>query len=135
MGGKVCLRCFVFCLIQGNFPANNLNFHWRWRWWDQIQDIFLNIFYFRSIFCLNGDCAFAATMLFNANENWIVIRGTFEYKKADNNCYAKAAMKKQWQTWQSPIFSQFINGRLTWKFSPQASNPTLMCERGPAEKI
>ena len=42
---------------------------------------------------------------------------------------------KQWQTWQSPIFSQFINGRLTWKFSPQASNPTLMCERGPAEKI
>ena len=89
----------------------------------------------KNIFCLNGDCAFAATMLFNANENWIVIRGTFEYKKADNNCYAKAAMKKQWQTWQSPIFSQFINGRLTWKFSPQASNPTLMCERGPAEKI
>ena len=72
-------------------------------------------------------------MLFNANENWIVIRATFEYKKADN-CYAKA-MKNQWQTWQSPIFSQFINGRLTWKFGPQASNPTLMCERGPAEKI
>ena len=47
----------------------------------------------RIIFCLNGDCAFASTMLFNANENWIVIRGTFEYKKADNNCYAKAAMK------------------------------------------
>ena len=47
----------------------------------------------KNIFCLNGDCAFAATMLFNANENWIVIRGTFEYKKADNNCYAKAATK------------------------------------------
>ena len=30
---------------------------------------------------------------FNANENWIDIKGTFEYKKADNNCYAKAAMK------------------------------------------
>ena len=29
-----------------NFPANNLNFHWRWRWWDQIQAIFLNLFYF-----------------------------------------------------------------------------------------
>ena len=28
------------------FPANNLNFDWRWRWWDRIQAIFLNIFYF-----------------------------------------------------------------------------------------
>ena len=33
-------------LPQVNFPANNLNFHWRWRWWDQIQAIFLNLFYF-----------------------------------------------------------------------------------------
>ena len=23
-----------------------LNFHWRWRWWDWIQTIFLNLFYF-----------------------------------------------------------------------------------------
>ena len=68
MGGKVSLRCkgktggcqqtfenkkFVditqqcFALLpQGNFPAHNLNFHWRWRWWNQIQAIFLNIFYF-----------------------------------------------------------------------------------------
>ena len=22
---------------QANFPAHILNFHWRWRWWDQIQ--------------------------------------------------------------------------------------------------
>ena len=27
-----------------NFPANNLNFHWRWLDW--IQAIFLNLFYF-----------------------------------------------------------------------------------------
>jgi hypothetical protein len=65
MSGKVCLRCrgktwlglwcqqsfekkkFVditqqcFALLpQVNFPANNLNFHWRWKWWDQIQAIF-----------------------------------------------------------------------------------------------
>ena len=33
-------------LPQVNFPANNLNFHWRRRWRDQIQAIFLNIFYF-----------------------------------------------------------------------------------------
>ena len=32
-------------LPQVNFPANNLNFHWRW--WDQIQAIFLNLFYFK----------------------------------------------------------------------------------------
>ena len=32
---------------QANFPANDLNFHWRWRrWWDQIQAIFLNLFSF-----------------------------------------------------------------------------------------
>ena len=59
MGAKVAQRCqqtfeykkFVviaqqcFALFpQVNFPANNLNFHWRW--WDGIQAIFLNIFYF-----------------------------------------------------------------------------------------
>ena len=36
MCGKVCLR----------FPANNLNFHSRWGWWDWIQAVFLNLFYF-----------------------------------------------------------------------------------------
>jgi hypothetical protein len=45
MGRKVCLRCkgkHMFC-----FPANNLNFHSRWGWWDWIQTIFLNLFYFK----------------------------------------------------------------------------------------
>ena len=69
MGGKVYLRCrgktllgvvnkllktkFVdtiqqclACLPQVNFPTNNLNFHWRWRWWNRIQAIILNLFYF-----------------------------------------------------------------------------------------
>ena len=73
MGGKVCFRCkgkkcwalstsflyskncwqhpAMFCLLpQVNFPANELNFHWRRRWWDQIQAIFLNLFYFTVIF-------------------------------------------------------------------------------------
>ena len=62
MGGKVCLRCKgktllgivdstqqCFALLpQKNFPANNLNFHWSWRWWDRIQAIFLNLFYFKT---------------------------------------------------------------------------------------
>ena len=61
MGGKVCLRCKgktllgdvnkllktksffdisqqCFALLP-NFPTNNLNFHWRWRWWDQIFSV------------------------------------------------------------------------------------------------
>ena len=70
MGRKVCLRCkdktllghcqqtqenkkFVditqqcFDLLpQVNFPANNLNFHWRRKWLDWIQAIFLNLLYF-----------------------------------------------------------------------------------------
>ena len=47
---KVCWHHpAMFCLItSSNFPANDLNFHWRWRWWDWIQAIFLNIFYFNS---------------------------------------------------------------------------------------
>ena len=31
---------------QANFPTHNLNFHWKWRWWDPIRAIFLNLFYF-----------------------------------------------------------------------------------------
>ena len=38
-------QCFAFT-PQANFPAHNLNFHWMWRWWDRIQAIFLNLFYF-----------------------------------------------------------------------------------------
>ena len=66
IGRKVCLRCkdktmqgivnkllkqnvcwhqpATFCLITS---SKNLNFHWRWRWGDQIQSIFLNLFYFQ----------------------------------------------------------------------------------------
>ena len=44
-------KCFlttpsnVLPLPQANFPAHKLNFHWKWRWWDRIQAIFLNLFY------------------------------------------------------------------------------------------
>ena len=37
-------------LPQVNFPANDLNFHWMWRWRDQIQAIFSNLFCFNNIF-------------------------------------------------------------------------------------
>ena len=38
-------QCFAFT-PRTIFPAHNLNFHWRWRWWDQIQATFQNLFYF-----------------------------------------------------------------------------------------
>ena len=38
-------QCFAL-LPQVNFPSHNLNSHWRWRWWDRIQAIFLNLSYF-----------------------------------------------------------------------------------------
>ena len=44
---KVCWQQCIALLPQVNFPANNLNFPWRWRWWDQIQAIFLNLFYWQ----------------------------------------------------------------------------------------
>ena len=44
-GGKVCLRQNITFeninfVDKANFPAHNLNFHWRSRWWDQIQATF-----------------------------------------------------------------------------------------------
>ena len=52
---KVCWQPpAIFCLyIQGNFPAHNLIFHSRWRWWDWIQAIFSNLFYFTYKWCFS----------------------------------------------------------------------------------
>ena len=37
----VLFNLMLVCLKpQANFPAQNLNFHWWWRWWDQIQATF-----------------------------------------------------------------------------------------------
>ena len=45
--GKTLLGVVKKLLLpQVNFPANNLNFQLSWRWWDWIQAIFLNLFYF-----------------------------------------------------------------------------------------
>ena len=35
-------QCFAL-LTQVNFSAKNLNFHWRWSWWDRIQASFKKI--------------------------------------------------------------------------------------------
>ena len=58
MGGKVCLRCKGKTLLglvnkllkttslSNVLPYNLNNFDRIWRWWDWIQAIFLNLFYF-----------------------------------------------------------------------------------------
>ena len=45
---KVCWHHpAMFCPITSSkLSSNNLNFHRRWRWWDRIQAIFSNLFYF-----------------------------------------------------------------------------------------
>ena len=50
VGGKVCSSSStnpaMFCLITSSkLSCQNLNFLWRWRWWDKIQAIFLKLFY------------------------------------------------------------------------------------------
>ena len=68
MRGKSCLRCkgkTLLVIVNKHLktkslltsPSNvllyfylpSLNFYWRWRWWDRIQTIFLNFFYFNPI--------------------------------------------------------------------------------------
>ena len=45
-GRKVCLRCNVLpYYLKETFPPIIWIFNWGWRWWDWIQDIFLNLIY------------------------------------------------------------------------------------------
>ena len=83
---KVCFRCKqkvcgitqqCFALLsQVNFPAKNLNFYWRWRWCNQIQAIFLNIFYFKwkieKCFIANFESKLGSAMktLSKSNSHW-----------------------------------------------------------------
>ena len=55
---------------KAKFPAHNLNFHWRW--WDGIQPIFLNLFYFgrRSRF----------SFYFISKNAWILSNGKFFFE-------------------------------------------------------
>ena len=44
---KFVQQCFAFT-PEEKFLANNLNFHWSWRWWNRIQATFKNLFYFNT---------------------------------------------------------------------------------------
>ena len=63
---KICWQHpAMFALLpQVIFPAYNLNFHWRWRWWDRIKTFFVNFFFFRK-----KDCMFLAYTLIHGKES------------------------------------------------------------------
>ena len=67
----------MLCLItsirpQRNIPAHNLNFHWRWRWWDQIQATFQNLFYF-TVLTWENWCSRRAIPIINGNGGTITL--------------------------------------------------------------
>ena len=78
---NVCWQCpAMFCLYT--FPAHNLNFHWRWRWWDQIQPIILIfITLWRGIAALQKNLMFVMWQLlwgeWNEKFNYFVILNNF----------------------------------------------------------
>ena len=74
-------QCFAL-LPQVNFPANNLNFHWRWRWWDRIHAIFLNLFYF------------IAQWIYIEENSLKITFVSIILQKADNSLFFQAAIVK-----------------------------------------
>ena len=88
-------QCFAFT-PQANFPAHDLNFHWRWRWWDQIQVTFWNSFYFNmGNICKNfknNGWIFATHSFTNSTLNT-----DFEAKRHENKktCLPPNVTKKQ----------------------------------------
>ena len=76
-------QCFAQ-LPQVDFPDNNLNFHWKWRWWDEIQAIFLKLFYFMCIFCYQ--LLAMGFLELRVASNIIEIQLA---KKCLNNCFGK----------------------------------------------
>ena len=118
IGGKVCLRCngkillgvvnrpgcqeafcfqnfvyitqeFFAVLCQVIFPAKNLNFHWRWRWWHQIQAIFLNLFYF------------TASSMWNVNDS-------LPYEEKSNCVYKLRNCTCWWDSFRAEKITNFL---------------------------
>ena len=83
IGGKFCLRCegktflfskvcwhhpSMFCLITfSKLSPNNLNFHWRWRWWDRFNAISLNLYYFTYVLLI--PCKIINEAQFSSSQN------------------------------------------------------------------
>ena len=75
---KVCWQQPTrFCLHT--FPTHNLNFLQRWRWWDRIQAIFSNLFYFNEHSFITRDLGqeplknYACRFLYSYKKsNWIL---------------------------------------------------------------
>ena len=105
----------VFALLpQVNFPANSLNFYWRW--WDKIQAILLNLFYLKLPWHVFTNFEFLIPIFL-----WSV-RG---FKKECNTCFY--VKKSEWKThseWSVQWWK--INKKIVkfknWKFGETCKN-------------
>ena len=66
---KVCWHHpSMFCLITfSKLSPNNLNFHWRWRWWDRFNAISLNLYYFTYVLLI--PCKIINEAQFSSSQN------------------------------------------------------------------
>ena len=89
---KVCWQLPAFA-PQANFPTHNLNFHWRWRWWDRIQATFKNRFNFIAIVA--------------QTRSWLA---TFQ----DNVSYCKPSLTKReiFYTWNPILKRNLIDSKV-----------------------
>ena len=86
---KVCWyqqQCFSL-LPQENFPTNNLNFHWRWSWWDRCRLLksFL-LYHFLVVICFfqKHSCSLEISCWIQwARHNLRKLSGSFQGKQFD----------------------------------------------------
>ena len=138
-------KLFVFksllLLPQVNFAPQNLNFHWRWRWWDQIQAIFLNLIYF-TLHCIEQEywsvlliilsCQYMSYLNVKFNSSLRRINVTLNINAWEINCVhfyvsgtvlrAATSTSGFWQSW-NPQCSNF-EGALS--FSIFTSHPNAL---------
>ena len=76
-------QCFAL-LPEVNFPANNLNFHWRWR--DPIQAIFLNLFYFKPTDACRYTPAYSLCYVHCLFKKKKAVRGRYRRRCTWNHC-------------------------------------------------
>ena len=75
-------QCFAL-LPQVNIPANNLNFQGRWRCWDRILAIFLNLFYFKKQMSTKAEgCRILRGIpIWKAHGMYLLAKTIFTYEK------------------------------------------------------
>ena len=105
---------FPVTMLDTLFPAHNLNFQWRWRWWDRIQATFLNLFYFtfRSSTNYFGHLVYCLML---------ILKGI--YFERVSNIHNKVEKQESIQIFQvkHAITQPFNRRQLVWQFGKSMS--------------